>query len=553
MAHQVNGFSLIDQVMNKQNNKELKTTVTLDFNKMPFLKDHAFHGRIVTPAVLFLEMIGENALLLFPDYHMTSIKRIDFKGFLWLNEDKATQVMTEIKVSDFKSDSVTIEGTIYYEHFNKTRQIKRKRMIAIFEALLKPANYQADLYYQFPFFLISDQIIEKEEIYPDLVGLGESFNQLDSVLQLSPEKGITGLLLKTDDKKQTESMNWLLGDPFIRDSAYHLASIFGNHVMGGFNVPFSMSGIHFHKALKDKSYFCLAQVIEHTSKESTYSLKIIDNHGLVVESYSRISYTYSVNIRNDPVHELIKKRMARIGELESLTQSIQQYIPDVGIWSVNMVQKIESFLLKHLTNDEIAIYKKYLRKKSQVEFLGGRLLSKLCLLQTMKKKVTSMSDFTDLNIKRSDNGSPELFVQGYPKKMPFFSISHKNDYIFCITHPSRKVGIDVEGVSERLIKVKEKYVSGEEETLLLTDSPDARDSHSSLIRRYTELWASKESIVKYLDSSFLEVAQKAVLKKIEDKEFYFIYNDLDGRSIQLKTVNFTYSNHIFSILILGMD
>ncbi len=553
MSFQIEGFNLIDQVLNKQANKELKTSVTIDLNEMPFIKDHAFNGRIVTPAVLFLEMIAQNAILLFPDHRMTFIKHIDFQGFLWLNEGTETPVITEIKVSDLKSDSVAIEGMIYYEHFNKTRQIKRKRKIAIFEALLKPANYQADLAYQFPFFPVSDQIIEKEEIYPDLVGLGESFNQLDSVLQLFPKKGITGLLLKTNGEKQSKPMNWILGDPFIRDSAYHLASIFGNHVIGGFNVPFSMSEIHFAKALRDKSYFCLAQVIEHTPKESTYSLKVIDEHGFVVESYKRISYTYSVNIKNDRVADLIKKRMARIGELERLTQSIKQYVPDVGIWSVKMVKKIESFLLKHLTDYETAIYEKYLREKSRLEFLGGRLLSKLCLLQTMNKKVTSISDFIDLNIKRSENGSPRLFVKDFLNKTPFFSISHKNDYIFCIAQQSNKVGIDVEGISERLVKVKKKYVSGEEEALLLSHSHDTTDPHSLLIRRYTELWASKESIVKYLERGFLDVAQKAILKKIEDNEFYFVYNDQNGRPFPLKTVNFAYSNHIFSILVLGTD
>ncbi len=546
-------FNLVDQIIKKQDHKKLITVKSLLLRELPFLKDHAFNGRIVVPAVLLLEMMAQNAKLLFPEHQLTKVNSIDFKGILNLKEDLEMKVITEIVCSELNSDSAVIEGMIYYELMNQRLQMKRRKVIAKFEAILRPVDYIGEQENVFPFFPVSDLIIEKEEIYPDLVGIGESFNHLDSVLQLSPEKGITGQLIKRNTKEnQIPRDQYLLGDLFIRDSAYHLASIFGNHVVGGFNIPFHMSDIHFNKSLGDKSYFCAAHILEHTDTESAYSLKIVDEKGSVAESYGRISYTYKVDILGDSrVEENIIKRMERIRELGDLEKAIQQQVEFIGIWSVTMVEKIEAFLKKLLTNDEIAIYNKYLRGKSRLDFLGGRILSKLNILYAMNKWPITLSDFTDLNIKRTENGAPELLIKENINK-PLFSISHKTNYIFCAAQNHGSLGIDLEEISERLIKVKEKYVSKEEEEILLSCNRDSANLYPSLIHLYTALWASKEAIIKYLNKSFYDIAKNAILTKIEKNTFYFIYNQNDD-SLLLKTVHFTYSNYVFSIITGEID
>ncbi|GMT49514.1 MAG: hypothetical protein IEMM0008_1053 [bacterium] len=546
-------FNLIDQIIKKQDHEKLVTIKSILLKELPFLREHAFNDRIVVPAVLFLEMMAQNAKLLFPGHQLTKVNYIDFKGILTLKEDIETKVITETVCSELNNDSAVIEGTIYYELMNQRLQMKRKRVIARFEAILKPDDYLGEQENIFPFFPVSDLVIEKEDIYPDLVGIGESFNQLDSVLQLSSKKGITGQLIKRDTgENQVYTDSYLLGDLFIRDSAYHLASIFGNHVVGGFNIPFYMSDIHFNKSLRDKSYFCTAHVLEHTDTESAYSLKIVDDEGSVVESYGRISYTYKVGILGDPVVEgKIIKRMERIRELEDLKKAIQQHVELVAIWSVTMIEKIETFLKELLTNDEIVIYNKYLRKKSRLDFLGGRILSKLNILYAMNKWPATRSDFTDLNIKRTENGSPELHIKESITK-PFFSISHKTNYIFCASQTHGPLGIDLEEISERLIKVKKKYVSKGEEEILLSCSRDSANLYPSLTHLYTALWASKEAIIKYLNKSFYDIANNAILTKVEKNKFYFIY-DQNGCSLPLKTVHFTYSNYVFSVITGEID
>jgi len=70
-----------------------------------------------------------------------------------------------------------------------------------------------------------------------------------------------------------------------------------------------------------------------------------------------------------------------IRDFEVLVENIKSCLLNFGIFKIEHVRKNKSSFLKMLTDGEIKLYERYLREKSRLEFLGGRVLLKQCLLR----------------------------------------------------------------------------------------------------------------------------------------------------------------------------
>jgi phosphopantetheinyl transferase len=77
-----------------------------------------------------------------------------------------------------------------------------------------------------------------------------------------------------------------------------------------------------------------------------------------------------------------------------------------------------------------------------------------------------------------------------------FSISHAGTYIAAILHPSNQVGVDVEQITERAHRIREKFLAPDEEEVLKSFSlsiSEGGDNHA-----YTLAWSVKETAFKAL-------------------------------------------------------
>jgi phosphopantetheinyl transferase (holo-ACP synthase) len=85
-----------------------------------------------------------------------------------------------------------------------------------------------------------------------------------------------------------------------------------------------------------------------------------------------------------------------------------------------------------------------------------------------------------VEIQYKDYGAPYLI-----NEKTHISISHKNNYVVFGSSPT-KIGIDIEEISERINKIKTKFLNEKE----LNEFSDESDEI------YTQLWAAKEAIYK---------------------------------------------------------
>lgn len=200
-----------------------------------------------------------------------------------------------------------------------------------------------------------------------------------------------------------------------------------------------------------------------------------------------------------------------------------------------------------MTDGEKKLYERYLREKSRLEFLGGRVLLKQCLLRSINKDFCQSVDFKDIDIKRGENGKPRLFIHDKEIDSVHFSISHKLNYIFCAVDNDSNIGIDVEKVDSKLIRLKSYYMSPDEEKIIF----GTIKVKALLPAYYTMLWASKECLVKCLGQNLWQVLGNSELVEIRGKEYVLRYR-LEDREIKVISRNYLYDGYIFSVMVLNV-
>jgi len=96
------------------------------------------------------------------------------------------------------------------------------------------------------------------------------------------------------------------------------------------------------------------------------------------------------------------------------------------------------------------------------------------------------ADFPYEEILIADTRKPYL-----PDEQYHFSISHCGDYAAAIVSSSERVGIDIEMITERVVRIKQKFLHPDE-LAFVNNYPDDQQ-----VRLLTLLWSVKEAMFKW--------------------------------------------------------
>lgn len=157
----------------------------------------------------------------------------------------------------------------------------------------------------------------------------------------------------------------------------------------------------------------------------------------------------------------------------------------LGIWEIT--ESKEELLALYPKNLQLKAAKHITKMKSEkriIEWLSARLM--LSILLNEEKMVYHKSD-----------GKPYLMDNSYN-----ISISHTNKYAAILLHRSKKIGIDIEEISERVHKVASKFIS-EDEFI---------DESQKSIHRLLH-WSAKETLFKLMDVNEIDFKQHLHLDK----------------------------------------
>ena len=173
------------------------------------------------------------------------------------------------------------------------------------------------------------------------------------------------------------------------------------------------------------------------------------------------------------------------------------------VWKIS--EPLEK-LINLTSNTDFSHLKSDKRKK---EFLACRIL-----LNYFNK---------NLKISYSENGSPNLNNHQY------ISVSHSGDLV-CIVISDQKIGIDIEKISEKSLRLKEKFIN---------------PHHTKLNKeKSTLIWCIKEAVFK-----FHEIGNVDFIKDISVPEFILKENgemDISFKNNTLKSYYFKVENFYLS-------
>lgn len=265
------------------------------------------------------------------------------------------------------------------------------------------------------------------------------------------------------------------------------------------------------------------------------------------EIYSNFLFSKDENVYNNLLILPSTEDNMNIHAFNSLVEKLKEHISIFGIWPIEIIKKNMSFFFELLSLDEKTLCDKYNKEKNRLEFLGGRILLKLCINKFLDHKANSISDFTKITIRKETDGSPSIYFNDNKINSASYSISHKDKYIFCAVDSIYRIGIDVEKVDKRLIKLKSKFISQKEEEVIFKAYEDKVLEDCELVHYYTMLWASKESMVKCLKGNLLDLFNRAQLVDIKGNDFFLKYAVKNVEQNYISH-NYLYNNFIFSIL-----
>ena len=172
----------------------------------------------------------------------------------------------------------------------------------------------------------------------------------------------------------------------------------------------------------------------------------------------------------------------------------------IGIWEMSEALDALLELSPERKNEALA----FKNKKRQREFLSVRLLADKLL--GYKCEISYL-----------DSGKPFLSNSSYN-----ISISHTDGYAAVILHPHKEVAVDIEKVAEKVILLKDKFLSSEELATI---------DHDNNLLWMLVSWSAKETLFKIIPEDAIDFKKHLHLSPFTVGKFGFF------TSYVTKTVN----------------
>jgi phosphopantetheinyl transferase len=159
----------------------------------------------------------------------------------------------------------------------------------------------------------------------------------------------------------------------------------------------------------------------------------------------------------------------------------------LGIWKI---EETEEFFLSN-----VPLRQEVTHPLKRLQHLAGRfLLQFLC------------PGFPYELIRIADTRKPYL-----PDEQYHFSISHCGDYAAAIVSSNQRVGVDIEIISEKTEKIKNKFLTQNEQLIFSLSSTDG-------VGVSTLLWSAKESVYKWFGDGGVDFRKHIQLEGIHEND-----------------------------------
>ncbi len=190
---------------------------------------------------------------------------------------------------------------------------------------------------------------------------------------------------------------------------------------------------------------------------------------------------------------------------------------EVAVWHITE-EAMDLYGMLQLNEHERKFYESLQQGKRNLHWLGSRVL-----LRTLLKT----KHYIDVQL--DENNKP--YLVNFPYE---FSLSHSNDYAAVIICKGKKVGIDIERMSEKIQRIKHKFLSDQELSFIQT--------HHEIEHLYV-CWGIKESLFKLYGKGNLPFIEGIQIEPFEYSGDKYAYAKILKQDFEQRIkINFTRIN-----------
>jgi phosphopantetheinyl transferase len=494
--------------------------VPIDIPIRPYLKDHAFNGRAVLPAVEAMETLAQAARRFRPSTSVSCMSGVTFDKFLYL--DPAGE-----HLSAHGDISLDANGNVRAVLTTKTKSkhavMARVKTHAVL-TLPHPATPMPEL----PLDVASAPegvcfSVQKDKIYPDLVAFGPSYRNVAG-LHMTYQGAVAEIMTPAVGDVGAVRSN-LLGSPFALDAAFHAACAWGQRFAGIVAFPVAVDRRRIYvPTLPAETYFVHVLPVQTDPALLVFDLRIYDREGCLHEACS------GVRMRDVSGGKLRPPEWVGPAESPGATNRI------AGGCEASAV--IELAALSPFADQTLSQRERLrfvgMSGRRRKSYLAARLACKRIARRISKNDMrTAPGDITTVCADRPDHPCCPL-TDG--RSVFSCSVSHDARFAVAVAAGGR-VGVDVEKASERLLKSRSLYMSEPEQVL-------NRRSHLGEVETAVRIWSVKEAAAKALDIPLADAWRRVEVCTVDFFESLFLVDGQDA----WPAVHEMVEEHVFTLV-----
>lgn len=172
----------------------------------------------------------------------------------------------------------------------------------------------------------------------------------------------------------------------------------------------------------------------------------------------------------------------------------------------------ENALVRYLTAKEQEHLNRLTAAKRRREWLGARFAAKYTAAEILSRPGSFIPWFS-IGITADAAGRPYLLVDEREVTRSDISISHSGDLAGAMVVRRGLCGIDIQKITNRVVKVRERFCTPDEERLLYSTFDVSRAQYETYL---TLLWSAKEALRKVAKNRTLPGFLELVLTQVSE-------------------------------------
>jgi len=492
--------------------------VPLDIPIRPYLNDHCVDGQAVLPAVEAMEILAQAVKRFRPETDVTAMTGLQFDKFLYLAPG-ADRLSAFCDISVYENGDVNAVLTTRTQ--SKKAALSRVKTHA---ALIFPQ--QAPLIPTLALDLAASLegvcfSVQADKIYPDLIPFGPSYRNV-ALLHVAGQSAIAEIRTPVDEAGAAASQH--LGSPFALDAALHAACVWGQRFAGTVAFPVGMDRCRVYAPTRaGETYFAHVMHVRTDAGLLIFDLRLYDRDGCLCEACS------GVRMKDVSSGKVLPPQWIKTTEADQTTGRMA-----AGCDALTVIEltTVAPFAEKVLSADESKRFENMSDRRRR-SFLAARLACKR--LSRILSGNDTETDPRAITTVYADKPSPCCPLtdgrSGYS-----CSVSHDDRFAVAVASTGR-VGVDVEKMSERVLKSRSLFMSAQEHAL-------GRESRLEEIETTIRIWSIKEAVTKALDITLTDAWHRVQVRSVGSAESRFQIDDQES----FTAVHAAVGQHVFTLV-----